>query len=204
MGIRYNNMIRGSIIWSMLHIFTSEILIMRTHSSSSQMITFVFLYQGWNIWNIFVSYHTNWYIINSALGNMNNYVNKNSYFLGRDIYFYFWYFSVMPTHKATQAANIGNNTLPMDGLSPYITFSRSWHWWHLWMCQRQLVAVSWSDNCMHAWWTIPNSKVYSANIGPIWGRQDPGGTHAGSINFAIGDVTLFAPFQVTLLGMRTL
>ena len=32
---------------------------------------------------------------------------------------------------------------------------------------------------------IPNSKVHGANMGPIWGRQDPGGPHVGPMNFAI-------------------
>ena len=31
----------------------------------------------------------------------------------------------------------------------------------------------------------PNSKVHGANMGPIWGRQDPGGPHVGPMNFAI-------------------
>ena len=31
----------------------------------------------------------------------------------------------------------------------------------------------------------PDSKVYGANMGPIWGRQDPGGPHVGPMNFAI-------------------
>ena len=31
----------------------------------------------------------------------------------------------------------------------------------------------------------PDSKVHGANMGPIWGRQDPGGPHVGRINFAI-------------------
>ena len=34
---------------------------------------------------------------------------------------------------------------------------------------------------------IPDSKVHGANMGPIWGRQDPGGPHVGPINFAIWD-----------------
>ena len=33
----------------------------------------------------------------------------------------------------------------------------------------------------------PDSKVHEANIGPIWGRQDPGGPHIGPMNFAIWD-----------------
>ena len=31
----------------------------------------------------------------------------------------------------------------------------------------------------------PDIKVHGANMGPIWSRQDPGGTHVGPINFAI-------------------
>ena len=32
---------------------------------------------------------------------------------------------------------------------------------------------------------FPDSKVDRANMGPIWGRQDPGGPHVGPMNFAI-------------------
>ena len=36
---------------------------------------------------------------------------------------------------------------------------------------------------------VPESKVHVVNMGPIWGRQDPGGPHVGPMNFAIwGDV----------------
>ena len=35
--------------------------------------------------------------------------------------------------------------------------------------------------------TIPDSKVHGANMGPIWGRQDPGGPHVGPMNLAIWD-----------------
>ena len=31
----------------------------------------------------------------------------------------------------------------------------------------------------------PDSKVHGANMGSIWGRQDPGGPHAGPVNVAI-------------------
>ena len=31
----------------------------------------------------------------------------------------------------------------------------------------------------------PDSKVHGANMGLIWGRQDPGGPHVGPMNFAI-------------------
>ena len=32
---------------------------------------------------------------------------------------------------------------------------------------------------------VPDSKVHWANMGPIWGEQDPGGPHVGPMNFAI-------------------
>ena len=32
---------------------------------------------------------------------------------------------------------------------------------------------------------IPDSKVHGANMGPIWGRQDPEGPNVGPMNFAI-------------------
>ena len=32
---------------------------------------------------------------------------------------------------------------------------------------------------------VPDSKVHGANMGPIWGRQDPGGAHIGPMNFVI-------------------
>ena len=31
----------------------------------------------------------------------------------------------------------------------------------------------------------PDSKVHGANMGPIWGRQDPGGPHVDTMNLAI-------------------
>ena len=33
--------------------------------------------------------------------------------------------------------------------------------------------------------TAPDNKVHGAYMGPIWGRQDPGGPHVGPMNFAI-------------------
>ena len=37
-------------------------------------------------------------------------------------------------------------------------------------------------------WRTPDSKVHGANMGPILGRQDPGGPHVGPMNFAIWDI----------------
>ena len=49
-----------------------------------------------------------------------------------------------------------------------------------------------SKNRVHISWDIlydmklyPDSKVHGANMGPIWGLQDPGGSHIGPMNFAI-------------------
>ena len=36
--------------------------------------------------------------------------------------------------------------------------------------------------------SIPDSKVNVANMGPIWGRQDPGVPQVGPMNFVIWDV----------------
>ena len=36
----------------------------------------------------------------------------------------------------------------------------------------------------------PDSKVHGANMGPIWGRQDPGGPHVRPMNFAIMELTV--------------
>ena len=33
----------------------------------------------------------------------------------------------------------------------------------------------------------PERKVHGANMGPIWGRQDPGGPYVDPMNFAIWD-----------------
>ena len=46
-------------------------------------------------------------------------------------------------------------------------------------------------------------------MGPIWGRQDPGGPHVGPMNFAIWDVTvslfhfLFQHLPVYIQGTKT-
>ena len=36
-------------------------------------------------------------------------------------------------------------------------------------------------------WNTLDSKVHGANMGPPWGRQDPGAPHVGPMNFAIWD-----------------
>ena len=34
-----------------------------------------------------------------------------------------------------------------------------------------------------------DSKVHGANMGPIWGRQEPGGPHVGAMNFVIWTIS---------------
>ena len=51
-------------------------------------------------------------------------------------------------------------------------------------------------------WTVnytPDSKVHGANMGPIWGRQDPGGPFVGPMNFAIWDHKWWLKLAVCLL-----
>ena len=36
--------------------------------------------------------------------------------------------------------------------------------------------------------SIPDSKAHGANMGHIWGRQDPGGPYVAPMNFAIWDL----------------
>ena len=38
---------------------------------------------------------------------------------------------------------------------------------------------------------IPDNRVHEANMGPIWGQQDPGGPHVGPMNLAIWDAALY-------------
>ena len=42
------------------------------------------------------------------------------------------------------------------------------------------------------YWPNPDSKVHRANMGPIWGRQDPGGPHDGPMNFAIWECLCYS------------
>ena len=83
--------------------------------------------------------------------------------------------------------------------------SQSWWWWYLgftlyiltlvvlisgyslalgelWQCICCWCSPSWVFGCVQR---SPDSKVHGANMGPIWGRQDPGGPHVGPMNLAI-------------------
>ena len=53
---------------------------------------------------------------------------------------------------------------------------------------------------------IPDSKVHGANMGPIWGRQNPGRPHVGPMNFVIWDYAmkaLSAKFTIYSLSVKS-
>ena len=56
-------------------------------------------------------------------------------------------------------------------LWPLLTIRRVW---------RLIVKSSY-----HVLLVYPDSKIHGANMGPIWGRQDPGGPHVDPMNLAI-------------------
>ena len=78
-------------------------------------------------------------------------------------------------------------------------FNAKFFWEHINICQHCDISRHWAgvDNHLSPWEMriclsslvsiIPDSKVHGANMGPIWGRQDPGGPHVGPMNFAIWD-----------------
>ena len=49
--------------------------------------------------------------------------------------------------------------------------------------------------------TYPDCKVDDANMGPIWGRQDPGGSHVDSLNFAIWVIYHFIPSNLVSIHL---
>ena len=64
-----------------------------------------------------------------------------------------------------------------------------WHIISMGQCDRDITPIrlatpTW-DVINYPCHNLPDSKVHGANMGPIWGRQDPGGPHVGPMNFAI-------------------
>ena len=47
------------------------------------------------------------------------------------------------------------------------------------------MVMRFSKLCLYWLKLKPGSKVHGANMGPIWGRQYPGGPHVGLMNFVI-------------------
>ena len=75
-----------------------------------------------------------------------------------------------------------------------------WHWFR-WKCaprKGKRTAITHGDQT-----STPESKVHGANMGPIWGRQDPGGPHVGPMNFAVWDLIEVFVTNVDYLVYRT-
>ena len=65
------------------------------------------------------------------------------------------------------------------------------------MAWRRTITWQATSHYLNQWWpgssthtcgirgVVLDSKVHGANMGPIWGRQDPGGPHVGPMNLAI-------------------
>ena len=52
-------------------------------------------------------------------------------------------------------------------------------------CDANYRSISSAPKYPSDYMSVPDSKVHGAIMGPIWGRQDPGGPHVGPMNFAI-------------------
>ena len=62
----------------------------------------------------------------------------------------------------------------------------------VWLTRNQNGSQLQVSNVKISFINIPDSKVHEANMGPIWGRQDPGGPHVGTMNFAIWDIWILS------------
>ena len=56
--------------------------------------------------------------------------------------------------------------------------------WYWPICTREYSSLS-TKKVKYTTYSTPDSKVHGANMGPTWGRQDPGGPHVGPMNLAI-------------------
>ena len=68
--------------------------------------------------------------------------------------------------------------------------------WREQWCPLPLRVLVWRISAQHGttWNNPPNSDVHWANMGPIWGRQDPGGPHVGPMNIAIRVISPLVPY----------
>ena len=58
-------------------------------------------------------------------------------------------------------------------------------------CENDLYQFGVESNFNELGDRYPDSMVHGAILGPIWGRQDPGGPHVGPMNLAIWEWTHF-------------
>ena len=75
-----------------------------------------------------------------------------------------------------------------------MTYWKNWTFYIIWISNDALknvlnYASSLGASCRATTRNNPDSKVHGANMGPIWGRQDPGGRHVGPMNLVIWEPT---------------
>ena len=88
------------------------------------------------------------------------------------------------------------NIFPPSGCQHIMMLYQTWYQWF--DITKLLPNVGWICNdwqvtslLLYRWepgnhrYHYPDSKVHEAYMGPIWGRQDPGGPHVGPMNLAI-------------------
>ena len=63
------------------------------------------------------------------------------------------------------------------------------------LCTHLPTKLVWVEVTQQHIQTVPDNKVHGANMGPIWGRQDPGGPHIGPMNFAIWGAILWKKYR---------
>ena len=75
-----------------------------------------------------------------------------------------------------------NLLLPGSNLSKILVHLEGLPRW----CFIAVGRLHWVDNMDVSYKNVsPDSKVHRGNMGPTWGRQDPGGPHVGPMNLAI-------------------
>ena len=65
---------------------------------------------------------------------------------------------------------------------------------HLKLSQ-EMAAILSRPQCINSVRRNPDSKVHGANMGLIWGRQDPCGPQVGPMNFAIWEAAVYCILQ---------
>ena len=80
-----------------------------------------------------------------------------------------------------------------DSCQDYPGYSREPNWKSIGL--REISWVTWQLwnpllTTLTSGFSLWRATLIARNMGPIWGRQDPGGPHAGSMNFAIWAVMM--------------
>ena len=102
----------------------------------------------------------------------------------------------IPSHCV--CASLATRMFPFSWMNT-VCFSAFWQlcycWWFnictllfVWLIQSQCVANQLFLS-IAATFVCTSTTLIGANMGPIWDRQDPGGPHVGSMNFAIWELS---------------